>query len=56
MKYEAADGPFNTLNVTGTSLKPSATTGEITLTASSPLFQSGHVGALFRLESSGQTV
>ncbi len=56
VKYQANDGPYNVLNVTGTTLKPSATSGQITLTASSPLFRDDHVGALFRLESSGQTV
>lgn len=56
VKYEANDGPYNVLNVTGTTLKPSATSGQITLTASNPIFKDGHVGALFRLESSGQTV
>lgn len=56
VKYEPADGPFRTLNITPTKLTPSATTGDITLTSSLPLFKSGHVGGLFRLTSIGQTV
>jgi hypothetical protein len=49
-------GPFNTLNVTNTTLTPSALSGNITLTASNPLFKPGQVGALFRLLSVGQAV
>ncbi|HAT2607134.1 TPA: hypothetical protein I8235_000043 [Kluyvera intermedia] len=56
VSYTANDGPYNVINVTGTSIKPSATSGQITLTASSPIFHGDHVGALYRLESTGQTV
>jgi hypothetical protein len=49
-------GPFRTINVTNTTLTPSALTGDITLTASNPLFKPSHVGALFRLLSVGQAV
>ena len=51
-QYE--DGPFRLINVTSTTLSASAITGDMTLTASVPLFQSGHAGALFRMTSSGQ--
>lgn len=60
--YTAEDGPFMVQNVTPTTITPSGLTGNITLTASRPLFVSGHepptrgVGALFSLTSSGQTV
>lgn len=47
VKYYADDGPFRIENTSGTTITPSATTGSITLTASSPLFYSTHVGALF---------
>lgn len=60
--YTAEDGPFMVENVTPTTITPSGLTGNITLTASRPLFVAGHepptrgVGALFSLTSSGQTV
>ena len=54
--YAPPDGPFGLQNTTPTTLTPSATTGAITLTASQPLFRSGHVGALFRMTSNGQDV
>lgn len=54
MSYEPNDGPFLPVNVGGTTLAASATSGQITLVASHPLFRSGHVGALFRLSPTGQ--
>ena len=54
--YDPEDGPFRGPNVGTTRLTPSATTGDITLTASAPFFRPGHVGALFRLTSIGQFV
>lgn len=56
VKYLCDDGPFNLLNTTSTSITPSGTQRQITLAASAPVFKNGHVGALFRLESNGQTV
>ncbi|EMX9855227.1 hypothetical protein AAH566_004542, partial [Klebsiella michiganensis] len=56
VKYYSNDGPYNVMNVSPTTLTPSARTGLVTLTASASLFRAGHVGALFRLTSSGQTV
>lgn len=46
--YEFKDGPWRgkTANVT---FEPNGALGNITLTASAPFFQAGHVGALFRL-------
>lgn len=54
--YVFEDGPFGTANGTDTSLTPSALTGNATLSSSRAFFNSGHVGALFRLFSTGQTV
>jgi hypothetical protein len=54
--YQPENGPFRVSNVSAITLTPSALTGDITLTASKPLFRSTHVGALFRLSSTGQTV
>jgi hypothetical protein len=54
--YKSDDGPFSPANFTDTTLTPSVLTGNGTLTASRPLFRSTHVGALFRLFSSGQTI
>ncbi len=56
VKYETQDGPFRIENVSGIRLTPSGISGSITLNSSAQLFRSGHVGALFRLTSTGQTV
>ncbi len=42
-------GPFLADNTTTTTITPSATTGTITLTASSAIFNEGHVGALWEV-------
>lgn len=55
-QYQPLDGPFMVENVTGIQLTPSGLSGEITINASQPFFQSSHVGALFRLASTGQEV
>lgn len=54
--YTPEDGPFRVQNLTSTTLTPSAVSGNITITASRPVFKTGHAGALFRLTHSGQTV
>jgi len=54
--YNSDDGPFMTENVDNILLTPSALAGEITVSASRPVFKSGHVGALFRISSQGQRV
>lgn len=54
--YAPEDGPFMVENVSPTLLTPSAISGNMTLTASVPLFRSTHVGALFSLSSTGQVV
>ena len=54
--YEPEDGPFRIPNLTATTLTPSGVKGNILLTASIPLFRTGHAGALFRITSVGQTV
>jgi hypothetical protein len=54
--YEPETGPFRLINATPITLTPSALTGDITVTASKALFKSTHVGALFRIQSTGQTV
>ena len=56
VRNEPEDGPWRSENLGPTSLTPSASTGDITLTASRNLFKSGHKGALFRIESVGQYV
>lgn len=43
------NGPFLPENTGSTTITPSATTGSITLTASSSLFQSTHVGSLWQI-------
>lgn len=56
VKYEPTDGPFRGLNTTATTITPSALSGNITLTATTPIFRSNHVGALWNIISSGQDV
>lgn len=54
--YEPEDGPFRVQNTSTTTLTASAISGNITLTASKPLFRNAHVGALYQITSVGQTV
>lgn len=54
--YEPTDGPFRKINATPVTITPSALSGDIALTASKSLFKTGHVGALWRIDSFGQTV
>jgi len=54
--YQTDDGPFRTANVGPITMTPSVLSGNGTLTASAAYFRSTHVGALFALTSSGQTV
>lgn len=54
--YQPEDGPFQLGNTGPITITPSALSGNITLTASAPLFKSTNVGGLYRITSSGQTV
>jgi hypothetical protein len=54
--YVANDGPFLTANTGPIRLSTSAISGDITVTASAPLFRSTHNGALFKITSIGQQV
>lgn len=54
--YEPENGPYRNANLGPTTLTPSATTGDITLTASDKLFRAGHLGALFQITQAGQRV
>jgi hypothetical protein len=54
VKYLPKDGPFRSLNTNSTTITPSALTGDITLSASRDIFRETHVGALFKVKSSGQ--
>ena len=56
VKYEPEDGPFRNINTTQKTITASATTGDVTLTASDNIFRSTHVGSLFRIDSTGQRV
>jgi len=49
------DGPFADINTTDVTIAGSATSGEITLTASEDLFQDTDVGALWQITGGGQT-
>ncbi len=54
--YDANQGPYLIQNLGSTTLLPDALTGDVTLTASAPLFESTHVGALFSITSTIQNV
>lgn len=54
--YVADKGPFRPENTSQITITPSALLGDVTLTASKPLFKSTNVGGLYRIESSGQQV
>ena len=58
--YLTDDGPFRLENTSTTTITPSALSGNVTLTssavASTGIFKSTHVGALFSVTSVGQTV
>lgn len=62
VQYLANDGPMRVENLGPTTIMPSALSGNITLTASAPLFRStqgpsaNNAGALFRITSEGQRV
>lgn len=56
VKYKTDDGPFRSPNTGPITITPSGLAGNITLTASKPIFRSGHVGALWQLTSVGQLV
>lgn len=43
-------GPFLDTNISTTTITPSSATGATTLTASSAIFQAGHVGSLWRVK------
>lgn len=52
--YAPTDGPFKALPTKNLRLKPGGYTGNTMLTASRAFFTPDHVGALFRLDHSGQ--
>lgn len=49
--YHADDGPFRAQNISPTTITASALTGDITLTASTPIFRSTHVNGIFMVTS-----
>jgi hypothetical protein len=51
-EVDFTNGPFKKSNITKSStVQANATTGTVTLTATAGIFQSGHIGSLFNLES-----
>lgn len=48
-EHETKWGPFLDINTTSTTLNPSATTGNITITASADVFFTGHIGSQWAL-------
>ena len=54
VEYETLDGPFRTVNLTTITMTPSVQDGNGNLTASAPVFDSEHVGAIFRVLTLGQ--
>lgn len=56
VEYRPNDGPFRAINRSAVTLAPGALQGTTTLTASRAFWLQSHVGAIFRVESSGQRV
>jgi hypothetical protein len=58
VNYFPLDGPFRIQNTSATTLSTTDIVGQITLTASKPIFKTTHAdnNSLFRLSSSGQNV
>lgn len=54
--YVSPDGPFSVENTGTTTIAASALTGNITLTASKPIFKSTDIGSLYSITSVGQAV
>jgi len=54
--FRADDGPFGIINLSDITMTVAALSGDTTLTASSAYFKATHIGNLFKLGSSGQTV
>jgi hypothetical protein len=54
--YMVDDGPFTALRTADVTIKPSATEGDITLTADRAFFKSTHVGALFKVWHTSQRI
>ena len=52
--YEYEDGPYNNINSTSTTITPSATSGSVTLTASTSIFDSNDVGRWVRVKQGSQ--
>ena len=46
-QIDTTGGPFQSINTTTTTVTPSATTGAVTLTASSPIFNADLIGSIF---------
>lgn len=56
VEYAPSDGPFRAINTESIRLTPSAISGDITVTSSSPVFKSSNVGSIYRVLSAGQSV
>lgn len=62
VRFQVNDGPFRAANVSATTITPSALSGNITLTASTPIFKStmapsaNNDGSVMRVTSNGQNV
>lgn len=55
VKYRSDTGPFFAAPTTTANITPTAMEGNGSLTSDAPVFTTGHVGALFRLFTTGQT-
>ncbi|MBU1235098.1 MAG: hypothetical protein KKC77_19595, partial [Proteobacteria bacterium] len=54
--YLPEDGPFKAINTGPITLSSSGLSGNVTITASKPLFRTGNIGGLYKLVSEGQEV
>ncbi len=57
-QFNYSDGPFRVQNITSTTITPSAITGNITLTASSSIFNNNMIGSLMQIshDVTGQAI
>jgi hypothetical protein len=55
VRFAAEDGPLEAQNISSTTITPAAVSGNTTLTASTGIFRSTSVGALYQITSIGQT-
>lgn len=54
--YQSSNGPYLLENTSNTTIAASGLTGNVTLSASAPIFRNSNVGSIYRISSVGQRV